>query len=130
MTPEQREAWFTYHAPTEETAPKYAAIREAEIDCGSCISAILNGGALAAHEHVNARCRDFAEVIDACAPNSADKSAAIRCVRLARNAMNEAIVKAGQRGTGNEVIELCRHAERELRAARWQANSAIACNGV
>jgi len=26
MTPEQLDNWFSYHAPTEETAPKYRAI--------------------------------------------------------------------------------------------------------
>ena len=129
MTPEQLDRWFTYHAPTKETAPKYDAIRAAEIDAKSCITAILNGGALGTYEHVNARCRDFAEVIDANAPDSADKSAAIRCIRLARNAMNEAVKLTTDRGPGAVVIELCQQAGRELRAARWQANSAIACGG-
>lgn len=30
MTKEQRENWFTYHAPTPDTAPKYAQVRDAE----------------------------------------------------------------------------------------------------
>ena len=32
MTPAQLDNWFTYHAPTDETAPKYAAIRAAEAE--------------------------------------------------------------------------------------------------
>lgn len=35
MTLEQRDEWFTYHAPTDETAPKYVAqIHRPEADQG------------------------------------------------------------------------------------------------
>lgn len=130
LTPDQRDNWFTYHAPTPETAPKYTAIRDAEECAASCMTALLNGGGAATHDVVNARCRAFAETIDALAPDSADKSAAIRCVRLARNAMNEALVVASKFGPEDAlVIILVREAASELRRARWQANSAIACGG-
>ena len=140
LTPEQLDNWFTYHAPTPETGPKYLAIREAEIASARPIVAILNGSTIiATHDEVNAACRAFAEAIDANVPDSADKSAAIRCVRLARNAANEAIVTMNheRREAGHvawerpsrTVVTLCREAESELRRARWQANSAIACGG-
>ena len=130
MTPEQLDNWFTYHPPTEETKPKYAAIRAAEAVASQCSVALLNGGTLATHDEVNARFRSFAEAIDANCPDSADKSAAIRCVRLARNALNEAIVVASKLGADEfTVLALAREAESELRRARWQASSAIACGG-
>lgn len=131
MTPEQREAWFTYHTPTEETAPKYTAIREAEFACHIAFAAL---GAddytltLADCAEVNRVTREFAMVIDANAPDCADKDAAIRCVRLARNAANERVVSVVYGFPTH--INASAEASRQLVLARWQANSAIACNGV
>ena len=120
---EQLDNWFTYHPATDETEPRYAAIREAEIVASGAIDAIRHGGAT--HDDVNAGCRAFVVAIDTNAPDSADKAAAVRCVRLAWNAANEAIVTIN-----HELREVaCREAESELRRARWQANSAIACGG-
>jgi hypothetical protein len=130
MTPEQRANWFTYHAPTDETRPKYAAIAAAESVAAQCVTALLNGGDFATYDNINAACLRFADVIDENAPDSADKSAAIRCVRLARNALNEAVAVGSRLGWNDAtVIALAREAGAELRRARWQANSAIACNG-
>lgn len=126
MTDAQRAAWFTYHAPTEETAPKYAAIRAAEEAClfGLAYAAADEGPNHVRFDNINASCAKFADVIDAQAPDSADKSAAIRCVRLARNAANEAIVNPKDAG------RLMAMAKTEIQKARWQANSAIACGGL
>jgi hypothetical protein len=143
LTPDQLDNWFTYHPPTEETAPKYAAVRAAEEDCHVTIghlfskgpngpqvwdpeqvNVVLMGGNKAlGYAEVNRATRALAEAIDANAPDSADKSAAIRCVRLARNAMNEAIATSNY----PESLRSCAH--ENLRMARWQANSAIAGGG-
>lgn len=130
MTEDQRNNWFVYHAPTEETAPKYKAIREKERNVHLSITQgfyeNLSGPPL--YDLINKECQAFAVLIDEVAPDSADKSAAIRCVRLARNAYNEAATPTDGSANKNQtwLIEI---AEAELVKARWQANSAIACNG-
>mgnify|MGYP000606060623 CR=1 FL=1 len=46
------------------------------------------------------------------------------------NALNEAIVVAAKLGADDYTVTvLAREAESEMRRARWQANSAIACGG-
>lgn len=136
LTAEQLDNYFTYHPPTEETAPKYAAIRAAEEACHVSIAFAkkrkvcsdegipADAGVVDLYAEINRRTRCYAEVIDASAPDSADKAAAIRCVRLARNAANEAV-------TLNLLGDafLWTQAQEQLRLARFQANSAIACGG-
>lgn len=128
MTPEQLDRWFRYHAPTEETAPKYKAIREAEERCWKSISqgVFENIGVPAIYSLINAECKAFAQVVDDLCPESDDKAAAIRCIRIARNAFNEAVSVARTK----EVAWLWTLGEQELVKARWQANSAIACGGI
>lgn len=126
MTQEQLDNWFTYHATTDETAPKYAAIRAAEDACRHGLTmgiGLVDEPAHVRFGHINAACRTFALVIDEQAPDSADKTAAIRCVRLARNAANEAVIDTAGAGRLQAV------ALTEIQKARWQANSAIACGG-
>jgi hypothetical protein len=127
LTAEQLDNWFTYHAPTEETTPRYAAIREAEAACVhgfNHVNACVDEPAGVGYGNINACARAYAIAIDTNAPDSADKTAAIRCVRIARNAANEAVTKAG-----GERARLFAIANTELQKARWQANSAIACGG-
>jgi hypothetical protein len=127
MTSDQLDHWFTYHATTEETAPKYAAIGRAQLDAdfavSTCCAADNTEPAHVNHENVNAVMRAFAVAVDTIAPDCADKTAAIRCIRLARNAANEAIVMP------KGAPRLIAIAHTELQKARWQANSAIACGG-
>lgn len=142
MTPDQLDNWFRYHAPTDETRPKYAAIRVAEEAAHVAIAHVKAGRAWdgdangivtpdtkadfqrLAYAYVNQTCRAFAVVIDQSAPDSADKSAAIRCVRLARNCVNEGVAL----GLAADVF-CWTQAQEQLRLARFQANSAIACGG-
>ena len=70
MQQEVLENWFTYHSPTADQLPKYAAIRAA---------------ALA-----------YAIVINENVPDSADKSAAIRLVREATMTANAAVACGGK----------------------------------
>ena len=134
FTPEQLDNWFTYHPPTEGQKPAFAAIAAMERDCAE----MLTKPGLT-HNQVNAMLRRFVEMIDALAPDSADKTAAVRCVRIARNAINEAIMQAARSEhpashclwvCEHDLVSLpCRIAVHELIKARWQANSAIACGG-
>lgn len=135
MTDAQRAAWFTYHAPTDETAPRYAAIRAAEnavlLDITQTIYENVETSVL--YDQINRSTRRFAEVIDEQAPDCADKDAAIRCVRLARNLFNEYAAQAAfpkaQQSWG-DARALFGAAELELTRARMQASGAIACGGV
>ena len=125
MTEPQIKNWFEYHAPTPETEPKYAAIRACEADVLGglgVVDACVDEPPGVAYDNVNALCRRFAVCIDTNAPDSADKTAAIRCVRLARNAANEAVTKVG--GDRARLFALART---EIQKARWQAMSAVAC---
>jgi hypothetical protein len=152
LTTEQLDNWFTYHEPRNETEVEaFKAIGTAfKLALEESVSATNNGVYLRANElgikpgtplhskdfqsvfnQVNTALRNFVEVIDAHCPDSADKSAAIRCVRLARNAANEGIVMHMKR-----LQELPRHEEdwavwltQQLTHARWQASAAIACRG-
>lgn len=121
---------FRYHAPTGETSPKYAAIRDAERVCHELVGSLYSSEYFPATEHyerINATLLTFAQSIDANAPDSADKTAAIRCVRLARNAMNEHLTCCL---SGTPVrMNMLSEATRQLVLARFQANSAIACGG-
>lgn len=63
------EAWFTYHAPTEEQIPKLVAVRE--------------------------EAKKFARVIEANVPASADRTAALRKLRECVMTANAAIVTIG-----------------------------------
>lgn len=138
LTPDQLDNWFTYHPPTEETAQKCAAIRAAEFECHKAFAALAarayplktpDTKPLTAKDcdEVNRLTRALAEVIDANAPDCADKTAAIRCVRLARNAANESVMANALMFPLH--INSMQEAIRQLVLARWQANSAIACGG-
>ena len=115
------------------TASKYAAIRRAENNCWISIQQGIyeNLGLPRLYALINEECKKFAIVIDNLAPDSADKTAAIRCVRLARNAFNESVtVPTNQDGKRDHLAWLFTVGQTELVKARWQANSAIACNGI
>jgi len=142
LTHEQLDNWFTFHSPTEETTPKYAALREAEYaaaDLCAWLATCIEDRTIPGptfHDRVNTGCRAFAEVIDANCPDSADKSATIRCVRLARNALNEAGAAMIAYSEGRAPLPSTEWLERlngiardQLLLARWQACSAIACGG-
>lgn len=116
---------FTYHAPTDEQKPKYAAIRAAEGSCSEVLVALvtesdtrLNVSSHDAYKEVNAVTKEFFKVVLEVCPTSADTSAALRCIRLARNAMNEYVT--------NRYEEIAGIARAQILQARWQACSAIA----
>lgn len=129
---------FRYIPPTDETAPKYAAIRAATDETAREISTLLQidrvTGAHAwqgdhpghstksdAFDAINRVTRALYLAIQEHAPASADRSAAERCVRLARMAANEAIAAENKPGSIASRIAL-----EQLYLARWQACAAIA----
>lgn len=135
MTPAQREAWFKYHPPTDETRPKYAAIRDAESAFVAAVTAAAyeNLSTSALYEEISRQALRMADTIDANAPDCADKTAAIRCVRLARNFFNEWATQRAlpaEQWSWHDIRVLFAAGELELCKARMQANAAIACGGV
>lgn len=123
----------------QASGPKYAAIRAAEFECHKAFAALAARAypletpetpplTLADCNEVNRLTLAFADVVDANAPDSADKSAALRCIRLARNAANDSV--AANALMYPTHIDSMKEASRQLVLARWQANSAIACGGL
>lgn len=130
MTEKQQAAWFTYHAPTDETTPKYQAIRQRELNA---YSSILQGryenlSAPSMHNLINGETQRFAVLIRDTCPDCPDRAAAIEHVRLARHAFNEWIAGDGLSSDARDRL-LCMASD-ELMKARWKANSAVACGGV
>lgn len=140
LTAAALDVMFTYHAPTEVTGPKYAAITQFEYECRDLFMHSVT------HNDINSKLRQFTELVDELAPDSADKTAAIRCIRIARNAANEALMLAGKLDSptmpldvyGSRAIATSQEraislaattARQQLLMARWQANSAIALDG-
>lgn len=121
---------FKYIPPTGATAPKHAAINAAHAVCADTFGHILTGtpwlgdhaghyDPQIAHDEIGAAAKAFHDTIQREAPASADRSAAERCVRLARMHANEAILSA-------EPADAVRRAFDALADARLQANAAIA----
>jgi len=125
---EQMDLWFTYHRPTEVTTPKYQAIRAAHESCSAAVVEALQDAIGTSQKDfgtVNQALREFAHVINVQAPDSADKTAAIRCIRLARNAVNEVLYNINS--MEEEMFQvLGQLVDGELHKARWQACAAIA----
>jgi hypothetical protein len=129
--------FFGYQPPNADTSPRHARIDAAADTAQKAITAALDGfidanalmtGAAgkpgpAQYGMINNACRDLvAEMQAVCAP-SADLSAAIRCVRLARMHANNAL-----RVDANcfEPAEDAKHAQLQIKQARFQAKAAIA----
>ena len=125
-TTDQLLHWFTFAGPGDDaTKVKHKAIRQAEATCDVAIAE-----AMIAEDfpRISDACLTFASVINDLAPESADKTAAIRCVRIARMAANESIMLA--RRQEPEAAETCAGlAMQELRFARYQCSAAIALGG-
>ena len=139
MTALQLNAWFVYHAPTDDTKPRYEAIRKKEEDAHVVVTHALNGvvwddaekelrpakGLPERFAEINRICKELAQTIEQHAPGCADTTVAVRAVRLAKMYANEAVV-LGQ-VTGDAAVV---QAHEQLRQARFWANAAIACGGI
>ncbi len=114
---------WTYHPPTEVTGPKYAAIRAAAEAVEALATKCLASDTQVSFDEVNEAVYAYAQVVDREAPDSANKTAAIRCCQLARNALNESLVMKQRKQYYVPVIEIARG---EIVKARWQACAAVA----
>ena len=127
---------FRYIPPTDVTAPKHDAVNAAHAECADRFSHVLTGtpwlgdyaghyDARVAHEAITDAARAFFDVVREHAPPSTDRSAAERCIRLARMNANEAI-RSSDAATSADAV---RRALDNLAEARLQANAAIALGG-
>lgn len=127
MTDAQIDNLFRYHAPTEYTAPKFAAIRAAEDAAGEAIDGALadpkdgDFNPVAAYEAINDATKNMAKVINRDGIHGLRRDVAIIMVGLARNAANEAVTDKKGRG------RLIAMAKTKLQEARWLANGTAAC---
>lgn len=114
---------FTYVAPNDDTAPRHKRIRDAE---AACTTAVLNNicridlPAADRFPGISAACKRFHDELVAVCPPSADLSASLRCVRLARMAANEAVAVKDQ---FDRCVQI---AAEQLLFARWQACASVA----
>lgn len=126
MTNAQIDTWFAaMTADTDATR----AIRDSAIHAIDTMTwAWGDDGAKhpEACDKIEQACKHLALVIDEHAPDSADKTAAIRCVRIAAAGAFDALWLV-QDGTPDPHVE--EQARANVRAARWQAMAAILCNG-
>lgn len=114
---------FTYIAPNDDTAARYQRIRLAEGECATELAEHIHSHHTKLsyrYELISAACKRMHDELVAVCPSSADLSAAIRCVRLARMAANEAVTVPHARS------RFARMAEEQLTLARWQACAAVA----
>lgn len=135
FSPPDSDDW-TYHAPTDETAPRYAAIDQAAQVCGQQMLQVLatpdRCAAASAFATITEAGRAFALVIGECAPDSADKSAAMRSLRLARMRANRAVLLCRRAGSADPALvaaTMQAYAASVLdliEEASMQANAAIA----
>lgn len=114
---------FTYIAPNDDTEARHQRIRLAEGECAMEIAEHIHSHHVALryrYELISTACKRMHDELIAVCPPSADLSAAIRCVRLARMAANEAVAQTATR-------ERCaKMAMEQLTLARWQACAAVA----
>lgn len=131
---------FVYRPPTPATAPRYAHLRALEAAAANTLRTvagpIVEPNALMVGAGSNATPPDFSAVNTACkalydgilavCPPSADRSAAERCVRLARMRANEAMTQARGHVDALTPARILDGAYEALRDARMQACAAIA----
>lgn len=84
---------FKYHAPCEETAPKYKALREAERKM-QMVCTTLRAWTFEQHnsyDSINEQCKAFAGALLEHCPDGADIEPLVLQIGLVRNLMNEAL---------------------------------------
>lgn len=130
FSPDQMNLWFDYHPPSAEKIPKFKALGEAHEECTTSLGTVvmrLAGGEVtqASFQTVTRSIRKFADLINELCPDCSDKTAAMRCLRLARNSYNS-VLSNSKNFTLDARMTVLLIGDQELLKALWQANSAIA----
>ncbi len=120
---------FTYHPPTDEKAARHKAVNDAAAELS--LAVVYVASVLDPYKQPQATQAElfgiigtktrtlYRAIMDNC-PGSADRSAALRCVRLVRNELNGWVTGGGAGLSSRAMLKY------EIRKARYQANSAIA----
>lgn len=104
MTDEQITRWFTRAAPMPEKAEALIALQQSFTVLTEAISTATTLEGAKAFSCVSAATLDTARVINRLCPEGTDKAAAIRCLRMARLAANDALLLL-QEGHGPDIAE-------------------------
>ena len=128
-TPELLAHWFTFTPPVNEAdKDRHVKIRDAETVCAEAVSVAIQAGDFPA---ITTATFAFATVINEQAPESVDKTAAIRCVRIARMAANEAVLFARKADAGfNELRSVDDPGGLRRIAAQDHEQAANQCGGL
>lgn len=120
---------FVYIAPNDDTLPRHNRIRRAQSEVGAGLKVAVfpedHAHQLTTVESfglINDACKHFAAEISAVCPPSADRSAAERCVRLARMLANEAVILP----LFEQKLTTLELAQDQLMLARMQACASVA----
>ena len=116
MTRKTAEELFTYRAPDSVTKHRHDAINHAAASLKTIIDAVAFEPI--GFDEVNACCTALYSAIEENCPPSPDMSAALRCVRLCRNGLNDFIV--------NRDMRCIEFAHQQLLSARYNANGGVA----
>lgn len=131
---------FVYQPPNSDTAPRYKAITDAWKACHIsveetlepfvCYQSLCVGAAdrpkPVDYAAINDACKAFFDVVQKVCPPSADRTAAERCIRLARMKANEAMYPMLDNVTADLPGQIGRAALMDLLSAKHQAAASIA----
>lgn len=119
---------FVYHPPNSVTAPRYKAIREQEQRTVARVQDAISGDLTLQQtfDEINRSTKEYYDLLTAVVPECSDKDTALRCVRLARMALNESVVTSHMAQPGFTPPRLI--GLDSLREARWWACAAVALN--
>lgn len=131
---------FKYLEPNADTTPRYKAITEAWKSCCSSVEETLRPficyqslciGATDRpkpkdYAAINEACKAFFDVIQKVCPPSADRTAAERCIRLARMKANEAMYPMCENPTADLPGKIGAAALMDLLSAKHQAAASVA----
>ena len=126
---------FVYHPPTEEQKPVYDKLHLgflSVLEAGKAAMRLAKWGERSStvdFDAFTAACSGYHDLIVELCPESADRTAAIRCLRLARNAVNDVLCGARDFPHGVHQAPFHNIFETELIKCRYQANASIALDG-
>lgn len=126
---------FTWHPPSEAQKEAYGKLQMAflaVLEVGKRVvreQEYTQRAPQASFDDFTGACKGYALLIEELCPSSADRTAAIRCLRLARNAMNDILCGARHFPHGISQEPFMVIFETELIKCRYQANASIALGG-
>lgn len=127
---------FGYQPPNDDTKPRFAHLSAAydatratfrdtledRVNSSALMAGIVPSATSVEFNEITQACRTFVDAMKMVCPHSADQTAAVRCVRLARMYANNALLQKDCFSPGRDY----EHALDQLKMAWFQANASIA----